>query len=264
MSKLAIHSTAVVSPRAEIAGDVEIGPYVVVKDNVKLGPRVKILANAYVGSWTEIGEDSEIHMGAVVGHLPQDLSFKKKKSYLIIGKRNIIREYATIHRGTQEESSTVIGNDNFIMCFAHVAHDCKLGNNIVIANTSALSGYVEVENKVFISAYVGVHQFARIGALSIIAAKSRIIKDIPPYMLAKGESTVCGINVVGMRRAGFSQEIRSKINRAHKILYRSGYKLSRAIEELEKACLGKEVRHLIDFLKKKSKRGLCAYAKKYS
>jgi UDP-N-acetylglucosamine acyltransferase len=256
---LLVHPTAVVNPKADIAGDVEIGPYAVIKDNVKIGPRVKILANAYIGQWTEIGEDSEVHMGAVIGHLPQDFSFKKKKSHLIIGKRNIIREYVTIHRGTEEGSSTIIGDDNFIMGFAHIAHDCKLGNNIVIANTSALSGYVEIEDKAFISAYAAIHQFVRIGAISMIAAQSRVIKDAPPYMLLKGESTVYGINVVGLRRAGFSQETRNKIKRAHRILYRSGYKLSEVIEELEKAHLGEEVQHLIDFLKKKSKRGLCGH-----
>ena len=256
---MTVHPTAVVSPQAEIASDVEIGPYAVIKDDVKIGPRVKILANAYIGQWTEIGEDSEVHMGAVVGHLPQDLSFKKKRSHLIIGKRNIIREYVTIHRGTQEDSSTIIGDDNFIMCFVHVAHNCKLGNNIVIANTSALSGYVEVEDKAFISAYAAIHQFVRIGAISMIAAQARVLKDVPPYMLLKGETIIYGINVVGLRRAGFSQETRNKIKRAHRILYKSGYKLSRSIEELEKAHLGEEVQYLIDFLKKKSKRGLCKH-----
>jgi UDP-N-acetylglucosamine acyltransferase len=256
---LAVHPTAVVSSQTDIASDVEIGPYVVVKDDVKIGPRVKIFANAYIGRWTEIVEDSEIHMGAVIGHLPQDLSFRNKKSHLIIGKRNIIREYVTIHRGTQEGSSTIIGDDNFIMGFAHIAHNCKLGNNIILANTSGLSGYVEVEDKAFISAYVGIHQFVRIGAISMIAAQARVSKDVPPYMLSKGESTVYGINVVGLRRAGFSQETRNKIKKAHRILYRSGYKLSQSIEELEKARLGEEVQHLIDFLKKKSKRGLCGH-----
>lgn len=255
-----IHPTAVIDPGAEISGDVEIGPYVVIEDNVKIGPRVKIWANAYICSFTEIGEDSEIHMGAVVGHLPQDISFRKKRSYLVIGKRNIIREYATIHRGTQEDSVTLIGDGNFIMGFVHIGHNCKLGNDIVIANASALSGYVEVGDKAFISAHAAIHQFARIGAVSMLAAKTRVSKDVPPYMLAKGEDCkIYGMNIVGLRRAGFSQEVRNKIKRAHNILYRSGYKLSQAIEELEKAGLGEEVRYLIDFLKKDSKRGISAH-----
>ncbi len=256
---MSIHPTAVVNPGAEIAGDVEVGPYAVIEDNVKIGPRVKIWANAYICSFTEIGEDSEIHMGAVIGHFPQDLSFRKKRSRLIIGKRNIIREYATIHRGTQPDSATIIGDDNFIMGFVHIGHNCRLGNNIVIANTTILGGYVEVEDKAFISGYVAVHQFVRIGAISMVAGQCRVTRDVPPYMLAKGESRIYGLNVIGLKRAGFSQEERNKIKRAHKIIYKSGYRLSQAIEELEKADLGREVRHLTDFLKKHSKRGLSAH-----
>ena len=257
---MSIHPTAVINPGAEISADVEIGPYVVIEDNVKIGPRVKIWANAYICKFTEIGEDSEIHMGAVIGHLPQDLSFKEKRSRLIIGKHNIIREYATIHRGTQEGSATVIGDDNFIMGFVHIGHNCKLGNNIVIANATALSGHVEVGDRAFISAYAAIHQFVRIGTVSMSASNTRVSKDVPPYMLAKGETCrIHGINVVGLRRANFSQEVRNKIKRAHKILYRSGYKLSQAREELEKADLGREVQHLIDFLKKESKRGISSH-----
>ena len=258
MTKL-IHPTAIINPGAEISGDVEIGPYAVIEDNVKIGQRVKIWANAYICRFTEIGEDSEVHMGAVIGHLPQDLSFKKKRSRLIIGKRNIIREYATIHRGTQEDSATIIGDDNFIMGFVHIGHNCNLGNNIVIANASMLGGYVEVEDRAFISVCVAVHQFTRIGMLSMIGGPSRITQDVPPYMLAKGESTIYGINVVGLRRAGFSQETRNKIKRAHRILYKSSYKLSQAVEELEKANLGEEAQHLINFLKRDSKRSICRH-----
>lgn len=253
---MSIHPTAVINPEAEIAGDVEIGPYVVIEDNVRIGARVKIWANAYICRYTEIGEDCEVHMGAVLGHLPQDLSFKKKRSRLVVGRRNIIREYATIHRGTQEDSATVIGDDNFIMGFVHIAHNCNLGSNIVIANATALSGYVEVEDKAFISGYVAVHQFTRIGAISMIAGQARVVKDVPPYMLLKGDTTIYSLNVVGLRRVGFSQEVRNNIKKAYKILYRSGLPLSQAIGELEDAQLGKEVQHLIDFIKKDSKRGI--------
>ena len=251
-----IHPTAIINPGAEISGDVEVGPYVIIEDNVKIGPRVKIWANAYICRFTEIGEDSEIHMGAVIGHLPQDISFKKKRSQLIIGKRNIIREYATIHRGTQEGSATVIGDDNFIMGFAHIGHNCKLGNNIVIVNASALSGHVEVEDRAFISGYVAIHQFVRIGAISMIAGQARVTRDVPPYMLLKGDTTIYSPNAVGLRRAGFSQEVRNNIKKAYKILYRSGLTISQAIEKMENAQLGEEVQHLVDFLKKDSKRGI--------
>ncbi|MDP3789071.1 MAG: acyl-ACP--UDP-N-acetylglucosamine O-acyltransferase [Candidatus Omnitrophota bacterium] len=256
---MSIHPTAVINPGAEIASDAEIGPYVVIEDHVKIGPRVKVLASAYIGEWTEIGEDSEVHMGAVVGHLPQDLAFTKKTTYLKIGKRNVIREYATIHRGTHEGSSTLIGDDNFIMCFAHIGHNCRIGNNVIIANAAALSGYVEVEDRAFISASSLIHQFVRIGAVAMLSARTRLGKDVPPYMLlspARGEDSIFGINVVGLRRAGFSPEVRIGIKRAYKVIYRSGLKLTEAIVELEKSNPGPEVQHLIDFLKKPSKRGL--------
>lgn len=256
---MSIHPTAVINPHAEIANDAEIGPYAVIEDHVKIAPRVKVMANAYIGEWTEIGEDSEVHVGAVVGHLPQDLAFRKKITYLNIGKRNTIREYATIHRGTHEGSSTVIGDDNFIMCFVHIGHNCNIGNNVVIANAAALSGYVEVEDRAFISACSLIHQFVRIGAVSMLSARTRLGKDVPPYMLlspARGEDSIFGLNVVGLRRAGFSQDVRTGIKRAYKIIYRSGLKMPQAIAELEKAGPGPEVQHLIDFLKKPSKRGL--------
>jgi len=256
---LSIHPTAVINPGAEIASDAEIGPYVVIEDHVKIASRVKVLANAYISEWTEIGEDSEIHMGAVIGHLPQDLAFRKKITYLKIGKRNIIREYATIHRGTHEGSSTLIGDDNFIMGFVHIGHNCRIGNNVVIANAAALSGYVEVEDRAFISASSLIHQFVRIGAITMLSARTRLSKDVPPYMLllsVRGKDSISGINVVGLRRAGFSQEVRSGIKRAYKIIYRSGLRLPEAIAELEKSNPGPEVQHLIDFLKKPSKLGL--------
>jgi len=255
--QLSIHPTAVIGPGAEIADGVEIGPYVVVEDNVKIGPRVKIWANAYICRYTEIGEDSQIHMGAVIGHLPQDASFRDKVTRLIIGKRNVFREYTTVHRGSREDSSTIIGDDNFFMGFVHIGHDCKVGNNIVITNGSTLGGHVEVGDKAFLSAYVLVQQFTRIGEICMIAASTRAVKDVPPYMVAKGEDCrIYGLNVVGLRRAGFSQDTRNKIKKAYKTLYLSGYKLRQAIEELEKADLGKEVQSLIDFLKAASKRGI--------
>ncbi|MBL7070611.1 MAG: acyl-ACP--UDP-N-acetylglucosamine O-acyltransferase [Candidatus Omnitrophica bacterium] len=260
---MSIHPTAVIDPGAEIASDVEVGPYTVIEDNVKIGPRVKIWANAYICRYTEIGEDTQVHMGAVIGHLPQDISFKDKKSGLLIGKRNVIREYSTIHRGTHEATTTLIGDDNFFMAFAHIGHNCVLGNNIVMVNGATLGGYVHVGDKAFLSAYAVVQQFTRIGGLCIIAANSRVTKDVPPYMLAKGEDCkIYGLNVVGLRRSDFSQETRNKIKKAHKILYLSGYRLTQAIEEIEKAGLGEEVRILIDFLKGDSKRGITANIKR--
>jgi len=258
---LSIHPTAVISPKAEIAPGVNIGPYAVIEEEVTIRERVTIWANAYICKYTDIGEDTQIHMGAVIGHLPQDLSFRDKKSRLIIGKRNVIREYATIHRGTKEGSATVVGDDNFIMGFAHIAHNCKIENHVVIANAAALSGYVEVGDRVFISGYTTIHQFVRIGTIAMIAGQARVAQDVPPYMLLKGDGTIYSPNIVGLRRAGLSQEARRNIKKAYKILYRSGLNLPNAIAELEKAHLGTEVQHLIDFLRG-SKRGIAPHIKR--
>ncbi len=254
---MSIHPTAVIDPGAEIAGNVEVGPYVVIEDKVKICPGVKIWANAYICRYTEIGEDSEVHMGAVLGHLPQDTSFKNRPTRLIIGRRNALREYVTVHRGSREDSPTVIGDDNFIMGFVHIGHDCRIGNSVVIANGSALGGHVRVGDRAFLSAYTLVQQFTRIGDISMIAANTRVSKDVPPYMMAKGEDCkIYGLNVVGLRRADFPQDTRNKIKKAYNVLYLSGLKLNQAIEKLESADLGAEVLVLIDFLKAGSKRGI--------
>jgi len=256
---LAIHPTAVISPGAIIADNVDIGPYAIVEDEVKLGPYVRIMAHAHITGYTEIGEATEIHMGAVIGHVPQDLAFRKKKTGLVIGKRNIIREYATVHRGTHGGTKTRIGDDNFIMGFVHVGHNCEIGNKVVIANATMLGGYVSVGDGAFISGHVAVHQFVRLGTLCMIGGKSRVTKDVPPYMLVKGESRVYGLNVVGLRRAGFSRDERRNIKKAHRILYKSGNTLAEASAKLERSGLGESVGILIDFLKGDSKRSYCAH-----
>lgn len=262
---MAIHPTAIINSGAKIAPDVEVGPYVVVEDNVTIGSGVKIWANAYISEWTDIGEFSEVHVGAVIGHFPQDLSFRKKRSYLKIGKRNIIREYATIHRGTEEESSTIIGDDNFIMGFVHIGHNCKIGNNVVLANATLLSGHVEVEDRAFISGCCVIHQYVRIGAVSMMSGRTRLGKDIPPYMLlspARGEASIFGLNMLGLRRAGFSHDVRSNIKKAYKVIYHSGLKLQEAVLEIEKSNPCPEVQHLIYFMKKRSRRGLSPHIRK--
>jgi len=255
---MAIHPTAIIDPKAEIDPEAEIGPNVVVEANVKVGKGVKVWANAYLCGWTEIGANCQIHMGAVIGHLPQDLSFKHGKSYLVIGKNNVFREYATIHRGTEEGSATVIGDDNYFMGLSHVGHNCRIGNRVVICNTTGLAGYVTVEDSAFISAGVGIHQFARIGKLAMIGALARVNKDVPPYMLVEGNSTVRALNTEGLRRANLPVEVRDEIKSAYKLLYRSGLNTAQALEAIEAQLKSDEVRHLIDFIKG-SKRGICKH-----
>lgn len=255
---MAIHPTAIIDPKAEIAPDADIGPNVVVEANVKVGKGVKVWANAYLCGWTEIGANCQIHMGAVIGHLPQDLSFKPQKTFLKIGKNNIFREYATVHRGTEPNSSTIIGDNNYFMGLSHVAHNCHIGNRVIICPAVLLAGYVTVEYKAFVSGGVGVHQFCRIGKLAMIGGLARVIKDVPPYMLVEGNSTVRALNTEGLRRADLPPDVREEIKSAYKLLYRSGLNTAQALEAIESQLKSDEVRYLIDFIKN-SKRGICKH-----
>lgn len=255
---MAISELAIVNKAAKIADGVEIGPYAIVEAGVEIGPNVKIWPHAYICTGTSIGEGTEIHMGAVVGHAPQDLTFKNKSTRLIIGRNNIIREYATIHRGTGEDSPTVIGDSCYIMAAAHVGHDCRIGNNVILANCALLAGHVDVESSTFISGNVVVHQFCRVGELSMIGGFTGINKDVPPYMLVRGPSVVRGVNLVGLRRVKFPREVIYGIKEAYKFLYLSDLNTAQAIEEIKKLKPLKELDHLVEFITG-SKRGICKY-----
>jgi len=253
-----IHPTAIIGKHAEIDQSVEIGPYAIVEDDVVIGKNVKIYARAYIAGGTEIGEGTEVHIGAVLGHLPQDLAFEGKKTYLRIGKKNVIREYVTIHRGTKEGTATEIGNENFLMAFSHVGHNCVLGDNVILANGALLGGYINVEDRVFISGNVVVHQFCRIGKLAIVGGFSGVNKDVPPFMAVRGPSVVWSINLIGLRRAGLKHGVINEIKNAFKLIYKSGLNTKQAIGEIEKKKPGEEVGYLVEFIKN-SKRGICKY-----
>ena len=252
------HPTALVSERAEIGADCEIGPFAIIEPDVKIGKAVKIYARAHILSGTRIGEGTEVHMGAVLGHVPQDTAFKGKKSYLNVGKRNIIREYVTVHRGTEELSATEIGDDNFLMAHSHVGHNCRIANKVTLVNGALLAGHVTVEDGVFISGNVVVHQFCRIGKLAIVGGFSGVNKDVPPYMVVKGVSRVRAVNLVGLRRAGFTKEVIKELRGVFRLIYRSGLNTTQAIEKILELDPGKEARYLVDFIKN-SKRGICKY-----
>ncbi len=252
-----IHPTAIVGKKSKLGNENKIGAHVIIEDGVTLGSGNKILANAYICSGTEIGDDNEIHMGAVIGHAPQDVAYKGARTFTKIGSGNIIREYVTIHRGTTEGTATVIGNKNFLMANAHVAHNCVIGNSVIMVNMASLTGHCIVEDQAFLSGMTGFHQFTRIGRLAMVSALSAFNKDIPPFMIAGGRpGVVQGINVVGMRRAGIPQEIRSEIKEAYRLLYRSGFNVEHALKEIEKNFKSKEIAHLIRFIRE-SKRGIC-------
>lgn len=255
---MTIHPTAIVSKHAEIAPGVEIGPYAIVEDGVKINKNVKIYARAYICKNTQIDEGTEIHMGAILGHVPQDLAFEGKNTYLKIGKRNIIREYVTVHRGTKEGTVTTIGDENFLMALSHVGHNCALGNKVILANGVLLAGYVNVEDQAFISGNVVVHQFCNIGKLAMIGGFSGINKDVPPYMTVRGPSTIRSINLIGLKRAGFNPDAINEIKKAFKLIYKSGLNTTQAVEKILEGNPGREVKHLVEFIKN-SKRGICKY-----
>ncbi len=258
-----IHKYACIGENVIIGENVEIGPFTYIDGYVKIGDNTKIGSNVYITGWTDIGKNNEIHTGSVIGNTPQDVKFKNEKSFVIIGDNNIIREYVTIHRGTGENTKTIIGNNNMLMAYTHVAHNCEIKNNVVIVNQAALAGHVIVYNNAFISAVCQIHQFVRIGSYAMCGASTRISKDVPPFMLVVGQDTakVYGLNVIGLRRGGFSPEEREIIKKAYNILYHSNLNVSQAVKKLEEDSelnKNKHVKELIEFIKN-SKRGICAH-----
>ena len=229
-----IHQTAIVSPGAQIAAGVEIGPNVIIGEHVTIGAGTKIYANAYLTGYTTIGCNNEIHIGAIIGHDPQDLGFSKDTvSFVEIGDNNIFREYVTIHRGTKPESKTVVGNHNFLMGSSHLAHNVTIGDNVIIANFACLAGYVTAGDRAFVSGGVMVHQFVTIGRLAMLSGNGRFSRDIPPFLVALERNRVEGLNLVGLRRSGLSREAIREIKDAYKILYLSGYGKNKALEALD-------------------------------
>ena len=254
---MGIHPTAVIDSRAAIHSEAEIGPYVVVEGAVKIGRGTRVMAHAHITGWTEIGEENEIHTGAALGDAPQDTSYQGSESYLKIGSHNIFREHVQVHRGTQAGSSTVIGNHNFLMAGAHVGHNCKLGDHIVIANGALLGGYVEIGDQAFISGNCVVHQFVRVGKLSLMRGLSATSRDVPPYSIVDWQHQVRGVNVIGLKRAGFDEQRIRVIKNAFRTLFHKGRNLSLAIKELESdGNVTADVAFLLEFIRS-SKRGVC-------
>ena len=253
-----IHPSAIIGKNVQLGEGNEIGPGCVIDGTTVIGSHNRLWMNAYVGPGTTMGDHNQIHMGAVIGHVPQDAAFAGGASFTKIGSRNTIREYVTIHRGTKEGTATVIGDDNFLMANAHVAHNCQIGNLVILVNLASLTGYCVVEDGALLSGIVGLHQFTRVGRLAMISALSAVNKDVPPYMLCGGRPAVIqGLNVVGLRRAGISAPAREDIKRAYKLLYRSGLNVSNALEAIEGECHSEEVRHLVAFVRA-AERGICA------
>jgi UDP-N-acetylglucosamine acyltransferase len=254
---MSIHPTAVIDPRAEIDSEAEIGPYVVIEGAVKVMRGTRVMAHAYLTGWTEIGENNEIHPGAILGAEPQDKAYKGEKTYLKIGDGNIFREYVQVHRGTTAGSSTIIGHRNFLMATAHVGHNCRLGDQIVLANGALLGGHVEVGNNVFISGKCVVHQFVRIGDFALMRGLSGTSRDVPPYAIVDWQHVVRGVNVIGLKRAGFDDQRIRAIREVFRTLFRKGRNMALATKEIEAhARANADVLALLKFIQS-SKRGVC-------
>jgi UDP-N-acetylglucosamine acyltransferase len=247
-----------------IGPGVVIGDFAIVEQDVVIGAATKIEPYVWVKRWTTLGERNEISAGTVLGSDPLDKNFKGDRSYLRIGNGNIVREHFTISRGTKPESETVIGDENYIMTSGHIAHNCMIGNRIVIASCSLMAGYVEVEDQAFVSGNVAAHQFSKIGRLAMVGGGTRVNKDIPPYFLYAGlYVTPVGLNLVGLKRAGFAIADVKALKSAYKILYRSGLKLADALQRIETEIPTEHTLHLVKFIRS-SKRGICRETRHHS
>ena len=245
-----IHPTAIIDPLAEIDPTVEIGPNVIIEGPVRIGARTRLMANCYIAGETTIGCDNQIFVGCVIGLAPQHLHFKPEfKCGVVVGDSNVLREYVTIHQASIDGTNTTVGSHNFLMANCHVAHDAVVGSHTIMANGTLLAGHTVVEDRAVLSGLVAVHQHARIGRLAMIGGLSKIVKDVPPFMTVDG-SAICGINTVGLRRAGMGPQTREKIKQAYKILYRMRSSVPNALARLEEELgMCPEVRHIIDFVR---------------
>jgi UDP-N-acetylglucosamine acyltransferase len=257
-SQAIVHPTAIVHPDAVLGEGVEVGPWAIIEGTVRIGARTRVGPRVTIEGNTTIGEDNEIFTGAVVGSRTQDKKFAGGKTYLRIGDRNRIREYVTINPGTLDGTETVIGNDNLLMAYAHVAHDCVIHNGCTLANNGTLAGHVIVEDKAIIGGLSAVHQFVRIGSLSITGGCSKVVQDIPPFMMVDGHpAKAFGLNSVGLDRAGFSAKDKSDLKKAFKIIFKSGLILKNAVKEIRARVPGSAVIDTLVAFLEKSERGIC-------
>jgi UDP-N-acetylglucosamine acyltransferase len=253
-----IHQTAIVSPNARLGNDCNIGPFCTVGDEVSLGDGVRLDSHVVVDGRTTIGDETHIFPFASIGLAPQDLKYADEPTGTEIGKCNQIREFVTIHRGTAGGGgTTVIGNDNLLMAQAHVAHDCHLGSEIIMANAATLAGHVEIADRASIGAYSGVHQFCRIGVEAFVGGYSVVVKDAMPYAIIQGNHAKCyGLNRLGMKRRGYSKQVIEKLNHAFHLLLSSKLNTTQAVERIREELTGcAEVDLLVEFIEA-SKRGV--------
>jgi UDP-N-acetylglucosamine acyltransferase len=252
-----IHPTAIVHPQAKLDATASIGPFAVIDEGVELGARCVVGPHVYLTGGTKIGVNNRFHAGCVIGDAPQDLKYRGAPTRLCIGDDNVFREHVTIHRSNQPETNTVIGSRNYLMQHSHVAHNCVIGNDVILAGGALLAGHVTVQDRAFLSGNCLVHQFTRVGKLAMMQGGAAISKDLPPFCVALRDNEMCGLNVVGLRRAGFSPEQRLELKRLYHQLFRGGKNLRDALAEAQKKFNSDAAKILVEFVAE-AKRGLCA------
>lgn len=252
-----IHPTAIVDPNASLGPGVQIGPWAMIGPNVRIGAGTQVGPSAMVERNTTIGEDCRIHKGAVLGTDPQDLKFREEETELFVGDRTVVREYATLNRGTSASGRTVVGNDCLLMAYTHVAHDCLLGDHVILSNAVNMAGHVELQDWVIVGGLTPIHQFVKVGAHAFVGGGSRLSQDVPPFCRVAGSpAKLYGLNSVGLERRGFPQEARSELKQAYRIMFQSQLNISqglqRAREELDP---GDAVETFLSFIER-SERGI--------
>jgi UDP-N-acetylglucosamine acyltransferase len=252
-----IHPTAIVHPKAHLDSTVEIGPYAVIDEHVSVGANCRIAPHVYLTGHTTIGSNNQFFAGAVIGEAPQDVKYKNAPTRLRIGDNNMFREGVTVHRSNKEDEDTVIGSNNFLMVNSHIAHNCQIGNYVILANGALLGGHVQVADRAFISGNCLVHQFVRIGTLALMQGGAGISKDLPPFTVAKDINVICGLNTVGLRRAGYNPEQRLELRKLYHELFRSGENLTKVAAAAKAVFTSEPSRLLLDFVLT-SKRGVTA------
>jgi UDP-N-acetylglucosamine acyltransferase len=252
-----IHPTAIVHPQAKLDFTVKVGPYAVIDAGVELGAQCVVGPHAFLTGIAKIGSHNKFHAGCVIGDAPQDLKYQDDPTRVRIGDHNVFREHVTVHRATKTDGETVIGSNNFLMANCHVGHNCELGDHIIIANGALLGGHVTVQDRAFISGNCLVHQFVRVGTLAIMQGGSAISKDLPPFTVARGDNGICGLNAIGLRRAGLTAEQRLELKKLYHALFRSGTGFKTAVGEAQNVFRSPAAKVLLDFVAG-TKRGLCS------
>jgi UDP-N-acetylglucosamine acyltransferase len=252
-----IHPTAIVSPKAKLGENVTVGPFTIIEDDVQIGDGSSIASNALIANGTRLGRECKVYHGAALGTPPQDLKFRGEITTLEVGDHTVIREFVTMNRGTHERWKTLVGNHCFFMAYTHVAHDCIVGNHVILANSANMGGHVIIEDHAVVGGIVAIHQFSHIGCHSMIGGGFRVTKDVPPYVLAGQEPLAfSGLNIVGLRRRNFPQETIQLIEKAFQLIYYSQLNVSQALERIKRDLPATdEMKHIVDFIEK-SKRGI--------